>query len=131
MLRVGKLQIVGERFRFEMLESAFRTRAGEPLEIGLLYDYEEASFEREDMRLLFEVQMDGEPPVVTEAHVADRPVVHDQQYGLLACEMRAPPSGLRGGRWSVQAFYLRGKWFSANEKSAHFRTDGRFLLEVA
>lgn len=131
ILKVAKLTIVGDQFRIEALASAFEVPAGAEVEVALLYDYEEGSRAREDVRLLFTANLEGATAPADEVVVNDRPVLHDRQYGVLSRRMRAPKDGVAAGRWRVEGLFEQGPWgFQFHEKEAHFSSSGVFLLRA-
>lgn len=130
-LALGKVVIVGEKLVFSPQSATFRARSGEPVELMVLFDYREASHEKEHVRVELTATMAG-AHIGEDAHeVHDNPALADDVKGFVSVPIRVSGAGSHNGHWKLRARYARGPW-SASEAAEEWILvrEGDFTIEV-
>lgn len=110
--------------------SVFDARAGEPVDLILAYEYDEATRGKETFRVRFRAEVDGRVVGEVETEVKDRPGVHDAERGALTLATWFATPGLVNGKFEVEALYGQGPWGAAAKSTEALKESGRFLVRV-
>lgn len=130
-LRLGTLTAKGGGFAFEAAKGPFEARAGEEAEFALLYTFEEASREREQLRVRLTLDLGGQRVGACQVEVHDRPFVKDVVRGNLSLLAKVPRGPKVEGAFVVEALYAVGGWAPGEvAKDTGLREAHRFEVRV-
>jgi len=126
---LGELKGRGGTFSFRPSgERAIGARPGEVLEITLRYDWKEGSARREAGLVMLTVEGPGGFRDTVRVRLRDRPIVEDQQSGVLRCRVSAPGRPL-ALTFTVEALYRETSWVGLGaEPVREFREKGSVRL---
>lgn len=132
ILTVGTLTIKGDQFAFAPAPGhTFEVKAGEEFEVGLVYQYEEASADRESAAVRFTARLGSTELGAKDARIEDRPVVKDVERGTLALVARLPRGGEVQGTFRIEAGSASAPWGGeAPAKGKAFERTGTFRVRA-
>lgn len=130
-LRLGKVTMHGEDIRFEPEASSFDLKPGERASLIVLYDYREASHDRDTGRVAVAAHLGDQDLGEAERRFQDNPLVGDDARGYISIPVTAPASGSHKGRFRFEARYLRSAWEAEEGEEWILAREGEFELRVA
>lgn len=130
VLLVGEIVVKGNRIEFKPGPAEFEAGADEDVEFAVGYHYEEDSEEKEVFDLAFNVELAGKDLGTSQAHVEDRPMVHDEEHGHLGRVAHIPPNGPLRGAWILEVQAAKGSWTEDDAMTRGFTRVGTFAVKV-
>jgi hypothetical protein len=114
-LRLGRVLMHGEDMAWEPESESFELRPGERAALIVVFDYREASKEKDTGRLVFAAELGDRELGRDERTFEDRSFAADDAKGFVSIPITAPQSGHQKGRYRVEARYVREPWGGKGE----------------
>lgn len=130
-LGLGTLVIRGSAFDFRpAARLEFDAGAGDELHVGLTYNYEDTSPQKNGGRVALTIELNGVTTVV-EAKIRDLPMVDDRDRRFLGQVVPVPKAGELPGRFQVVAELEESGWSRGSPTSkSSFHEQGTFRVRV-
>jgi hypothetical protein len=129
-LLLGTLVLHGDKVAFREERATFDARASEPLELMVRYEYEEASEDKDEARIVLSASLEGAQLGRAEERITDRPLVRDDEQGYLAVPVQVAGRGALQGTFRVEARVTRTPWGGGDAEERLFVEESGFTLHV-
>lgn len=127
---LGRVRITGEYVQFVPEAGLLSVPAGDEVELGVRFDYVEASHEREQCDLAFELHHPEEGAKTITVRVDDRPLIRDEELGVLVHKARFSRPGDVRLRFSLRVGTSRTPWLGGPSESGRSDHQGEVLVRV-
>lgn len=129
-LLLGTLVVKGEQVTFQDAPSTFDASASEPLELMVRFEYEEASEDKDEARIVLSAQLEGRALGEAVESITDRPMLPDDERGYLSVPVRFAGRGEMQGTFRVEARVTRTPWGGGEAQEHLFVEENGFTLRV-
>lgn len=132
VVRLGRVHRAAGKLAFEpVADAVLDARAGEAVEVAVMYDYVEASTEREHFQVRLSAEADGRTLGNVERKITDTPGMTDVEHAALVVTTWFPTPGIFEGQFTVEAEYGSAPWNDEGAaKVEKLRERGRFVVRV-
>ena len=127
---LGSARITGQYVTFVPEPAIVAVRAGQEVEIGVRFDYVEASHGKEHCELTFELEHPEDGAKTVRVRVGDRPMMRDELLGFLAQKARFHKPGDHRVRFALKVDTQHGSWFGGASDGSRAKHEGEVLVRV-
>lgn len=127
---LGSARITGQYVQFVPASDLVSVPAGEELELGVRFDYIEASHGRESCDIAFEIHHPEEGAKTVTLRVDDRPLLRDERIGVLVHKARFSRAGDFRVRFAVSVGTAHGSWLGGERAAGAAKHEGEVLVRV-
>lgn len=127
---LGSARITGEYVQFVPEASILSVPVGTEVEVGVRFDYMEASHDKERCDLALELHHPDEGARTVTVRVDDRPMLRDEAIGFLSQRARFARPGDVRLRFSLRVDTARGSWLGGAPAAGLTKHEGEVLVRV-